>query len=49
LHEFGHALGISRPGHSFNSADVMFGHNLATTWITLSDGDRSTLLELFPN
>ncbi len=58
IHEFGHALGISQsapgsdevgpPGHSPNPNDVMYGHNLDNTWITLSRGDRETILALFP-
>lgn len=48
LHELGHALGISQPGHSPNPNDVMYGHDLVSSWVTLSDGDRATLLSLFP-
>jgi hypothetical protein len=48
LHELGHALGISQPGHSPNPNDVMYGHDLESSWVTLSQGDRSTLLALFP-
>jgi len=36
------------PGHSPDPNDVMFGHNLENTWITLSNGDRLTILNLFP-
>ena len=49
IHEMGHALGISRPGHSPNPDDVMFGHDLSNDWITLSDGDREVILALYPN
>ena len=48
IHEFGHALGISQPGHSQNPNDIMFGHDLESSWITLSNGDRETLLSLYP-
>lgn len=59
VHEIGHSLGIStgapgttettgKPGHSPNPNDVMFGHNLDNTWVTLSEGDRRTILALFP-
>lgn len=49
IHEFGHALGISQPGHSLDPNDVMFGHNLDNDWVTLSAGDRATILALYPN
>lgn len=49
IHEFGHALGISQPGHSLDPNDVMFGHNLDNDWVTLSDGDRATILALYPS
>ncbi len=48
IHEMGHALGISRSGHSSNPNDVMFGHDLSNDWITLSEGDRKVILALFP-
>ncbi len=48
LHEMGHALGISQPGHSLNPNDVMFGHHQSHDWITLSGGDREVILALFP-
>lgn len=47
LHEFGHALGISRPGHSDDPDDVMYGHNLDNTWVTLSEGDVATIRALY--
>lgn len=47
LHEFGHALGISRPGHSDDPDDVMYGHNLDNTWVSLSDGDVATIRALY--
>jgi hypothetical protein len=49
IHEMGHALGISRTGHSPNPNDVMFGHDLTNDWITLSEGDRKVILALFPD
>jgi hypothetical protein len=59
VHELGHSLGIStgapgtdettgKPGHSPNPNDVMYGHNLDNTWVTLSNGDRQTIVSLFP-
>jgi len=47
LHEFGHALGISRPGHSDDPDDVMYGHNLDNTWVSLSAGDVATIRALY--
>jgi hypothetical protein len=49
IHEIGHSLGISQPGHSLNANDVMFGHDLENDWITLSKGDRAVILSLFPD